>query len=374
MRVLLATTQFAPELGGVPQLLWDFCAHRPADLDISVLSVRQREPSFYTEFDARAPFLIERIAPRGNQGSTSLEFARRLRVLIRTWQPDVIFSGVAYPTAIIVSAVTRITRTPFVVYAHSEDVTIPGRAKRMALAWALQRAATVMTVSDFTRRALVQMINPHRIALTPPGIDLTRFAPRAPLFESLTSKWVLLTAGRVIWRKGQDTVLRALPHVLAQVPNAHYLIVGDGPDTNALRALAAQLDVAEHVTFAGRVSDQDLTACFQQCDVFVMPTRPSDDASEVEGFGIVFLEASAASKPIVAGRAGGVADAVLDQVTGLLIDPMDVNAVADAVIRLAQDDVWRARLGQQGRARIEQEFTVEQFAGRVIKILRGAQR
>lgn len=370
MKILLATTQFAPELGGVPQLLLDFCAHRPADVELRVLSVRQREASFYREFDARAQFAIERVAPRGTAGGTSLEFTRRLRANIRAWQPDVIFSGVAYPTAIIVNAVTQITRTPFVVYAHSEDVTIQNSSKRKLLAWALGRARTVITVSEFTRRALAQMMDANRVTVIPPGINLQRFESLAPVaLKSLEANWVVMTAGRLIWRKGQDTVMRALPQIAKRVPNIHYLIVGDGPDVRGLHALASQLRVTNRITFAGRVANRDLPAYFAACDAYVMPTRPSEDGSEVEGFGIVFLEAAAARKPVIAGRAGGVADAVVENVTGLLVDPTDVDAVATAVIRLAEDDALRQRLGANGRERVEHGFTVERFAARVAQVL-----
>ena len=374
MRILLATTQFAPELGGVPQLLLDFCTHRPADTELYVLSVRQREESFYRDFDARAGFTIERVAPRGNAGGTSIEFARRLHAVIREWKPDVIFSGVAYPTAIIVSSVTQITRTPFVVYAHSEDVTIQNTTKRKLLAWALGRAHTVITVSEFTRRALAQLMNPQRITIISPGIDLKRFATRLFPFSlaPLKPSWLLMSAGRLVWRKGQDTVIRALPKIAKRVPNIHYLIVGDGPDVRGLHTLASQMQVASRVTFAGRVSDRDLPAYFYACNAYVMPTRPSDDGSEVEGFGIVFLEAAAASKPVIAGRAGGVADAVVENVTGFLVDPTDVDAVANAVIRLAEDEMLCKRLGSNGRERVEHGFTVERFAARVADVLQNA--
>jgi phosphatidylinositol alpha-1,6-mannosyltransferase len=373
MRVLLTTTQFAPELGGVPQVLLDFCVHRPAEIELRVLSVRQREASFYREFDASTPLVVERVAPRSDSGGTSLEFARRLHAVIREWKPDLIFSGVAYPTAIIVSAVTRVTRTPFVVFTHSEDVTIRNSIKRTMLGWALKRARAVITVSKFTRGMLAQLIGDKPITIISPGIDLKRFESASPLaLDALKSFWIVMTAGRLIRRKGQDMVIRALPEIAKRVPNVHYLVIGDGPDAEELRALAAQYQIADRVTFAGRVNDYDLPRYFFACDAYVMPTRPSDDGSEVEGFGIVFLEAAAAGKPVVAGRAGGVADAVVDGVTGILIEPTDANAIANAVIHLAEDEMLCRQLGANGRARVEREFTVEQFAKRVAQVLQNA--
>ncbi|MFZ5918250.1 MAG: glycosyltransferase family 4 protein [Chloroflexota bacterium] len=375
MRVLLATSQFAPEPGGVPRLLWQFSDHRPADIELRVLSVRQQPPAFYAAFDARAPFPIERVPPLPVGGLTSARFAARLLAAIRRWRPHLILCGVAYPTAIIAEMATRLVSVPYVVYAHSEDITIPGQRRRRALARALWRASAVITVSDFTRRELGRLgLDPQQVTLIPPGIELERFAQPAPLpaLESRPASWTLLTVARLVWRKGQDTVIRALPRILERVPQAHYLIVGSGPDTDGLRALAADLGVSGHVTFAGRVSDADLPAYYRACDAFVMPTRPSHDGSEVEGFGIVYLEAAAAGKPVIGGRAGGVADAVLDGQTGLLVDPSSVDQVAEAVLSLALNPALARRLGEAGRERVRREFSAETFAARVSGVLERA--
>lgn len=369
MRVLLATTLFAPELGGVPRLLQDFCAHAAQDIELYVLSVRQQPAAFYAEYDAHAPFPIERIDPQGRGGQTSVRFMQRVWSLLRNWKPDVILSGVGYPTAILIALVTRMTGTPFVVYTHSEDVTIQRPRARQALAWALRRAAKVITVSHFTERELERLgIPKNNVTIIPPGVALERFQNTQPI-PAFDAQWVILTAGRLIWRKGQDTVLRVLPQILAQKPNAQYVIVGSGPDEPGLRALAQEVSVSEHVQFVGRVDDEMLPSYFAACQIFVMPTRPSPDASETEGFGIVFLEASAAGKPIVAGRAGGVSDAVADGETGLLVDPNNAQAVCDAILQCACNPDFAQRLGQNGRVRVEREFTVELFGARLSRVL-----
>lgn len=375
MRVLLVTSQFAPELGGVPRLLWQFCIHCPPGVDVRVLSVRQQPPTFYTDFDAHVPFPIERVEPLPGTGLTSARFAARLVAAVHRWRPDVVLCGVAYPTAIIAGAAACLTPAPYVVYTHSEDATIPGQRRRAALAWALGRASGVIAVSRFTRRELAHLgIEPRRVTIVHPGIEQARFAnpPPAPTLEPLRDRWVLLTVARLVWRKGQDTVIRALPRIAERVPEVHYLVVGSGPNEEGLRALAADLGVADRVTFAGRVSDEELPAYYHACDAFIMPTRPSDDGSEVEGFGIVYLEAGAAGKPVIGGRAGGVADAVLDGETGLLVDPLDVEAVAGAVLRLALDSALASRLGQGGRARVRCEYSAETFAARVTEVLERA--
>jgi len=370
MRVLLITTQFAPELGGVPRLLEQYCAHRPAEVEVRVLSVQQQAPEFYAAYDRAAAYPIERVAANGLKGATSLRVMWRLWQTIRAWRPAVVLCGVAYPSAIVTWLITRLTRTPYVSYAHSEDILPITGVRRQALARALRQAQAVITVSAFTRQALIELGVPTgRITVIPPGIEVQRYAGEPGAAAPRT--WTLMTVGRLVLRKGHDTVIRALPHVIAAVPNVRYIVAGDGPDASALRDLAAGLGVADRVDFTGALADEAVRALYQTCDVFVLPTRPA--AGEVEGFGIVFLEAAAAGKPVIAGRAGGTSDAVIDGVTGVLIDPTDVNALAQAIIAVARDPDTARRLGAAGRDRVGREFSIELVAERVTRVLKSSE-
>ena len=367
MRLLLITTQFAPELGGVPRLLEQYCAHRPADVEVRVLSVQQQSPEFYAAYDRATAYLIERVAASDIKGITSLRVLARLWQTIRAWRPDVILCGVAYPSVIVTWLITRLTRTPYVSYAHSEDFLPITGLRRRVLGRALRRAAAVITVSRFTQQALIDLdIDSARIKVVPPGIELARFAQANG--AAAPEAWTLLTVGRLVLRKGQDTVIRALPQVIQAVPNVRYIVAGDGPDAEVLRDLAAGLGVADRVVFAGALTDEALHDLYHTCDVFVLPTRPA--AGEVEGFGIVLLEAGAARKPVIAGRTGGTPDAVIDDVTGLLIDPADVNALAQAIIDLAHNQAKAQRLGAAGHDRVGAEFSIELFAERVTHVLK----
>lgn len=381
MRVLLATTQFAPESGGVPRLLEQFCACRPPEMEIAVLSVQQQAGEFYRAYDQAASFPVERIPVTSSWGATSWHFATRLHAWVQHWQPEVIWSGVAYPTAILAAAVAGWHRLPFVVYAHSEDVTITGKRKRYALSQALRRARKVAVPSQFTRRMLLDLGLPAaQTTVIHPGMALP-LAPTAPApawLRPLEEKWLLLTVARLVWRKGQDTVLRSLPRLVDHLPDIHYLIVGNGPDQAGLQELAQQLGVAERVTFATAVNDADLAACYRACRAFVMPTRPEETLLngqkhfEVEGFGITYLEAAAAGKPAIGSRSGGAAEAILDGVTGLVVDAEDVDALAAAVLHLAADSSLVQRLGAAGRARVEQDFSAQAFTSKIVALLQEA--
>ena len=159
-------------------------------------------------------------------------------------------------------------------------------------------------------------------------------------------KRVLLTVGRVVPRKGMDTIIRALPSLIETFPDLHYLLVGRGEYRATLEALAAELGVSDHVTFVGSVADGELVEHYRLCDLFVMPNRelPNHDT---EGFGLVFLEANACGKPVIGGRAGGVVEAVRDGENGLLVNGDDVADVSRAIASVLGDEALADRLSDE---------------------------
>ncbi len=164
-------------------------------------------------------------------------------------------------------------------------------------------------------------------------------------------------------------VLRALPRILHEMPDVKYRIVGDGPERTRLLRLAEELDVRRSVDFAGPVDDVALMDYYRTCDIFVMPSREATDGSDIEGFGIVFLEANLFGKPVIAGRSGGILDAVVDGQTGLIVDPMNIDEIADSVLTLFKDPVFARQLGQQGRERALRDFTYERIARQAALIM-----
>jgi len=237
----------------------------------------------------------------------------------------------------------------------------------------LAGADSVVSNSAFTAglaRALGAA--PERIHVTHCGTDPARFAPRdAQTLRSrlaLGERPVLLSIARLVPRKGLDTVLRALPHVRAAVPDVVYIVVGDGPDRERLMALCNELGVSALVRFTGEVPASELPLWYSLGDVFVMPSR--SEPPDVEGFGIVFLEAAAAERPVVAANAGGVPDAVLDGVSGLLVPPDDPGELAQKLVLLLRDPTRRAELGRRGRERVLAEFTWDHVTERTLAAIK----
>jgi phosphatidylinositol alpha-1,6-mannosyltransferase len=255
---------------------------------------------------------------------------------------------------------------PYVVYAHGEEILFGLTSRK--LAWLLpkiyQRAAAVIANSRHTKALLQGLgIDAEKIYLIHPGVDTRAFCVSKDVAQQIRQQHnlgaspVLLTVGRMQRRKGQDMVIRALPHIAHATPQIRYVIVGTGEELASLQALAQSVGVTERVIFAGNVPDQELAAYYAACDLFIMPNRQID--SDIEGFGIVFLEAGAAGKPVIGGRSGGTDDAIVHGVTGLRVDGTNVEAIAAAVLSLLTDTAKAKLMGEAGRRRVEQEFTWE---------------
>jgi phosphatidylinositol alpha-1,6-mannosyltransferase len=221
----------------------------------------------------------------------------------------------------------------------------------------------VIANSENTRRMLEGVGVPRtRIAVIYPGVDAARFrdGDRAAMRDALgwRDEFILLSVGRLQSRKGHDLVIRAMPELVRARPELRYLIVGDGGERQRLEALARDLGVADAVRFAGKAADEALPHYYAAADLFVHPNRIDDDG-DVEGFGMVFLEAAAAGLPVIGGNSGGVPEAVEDRVTGTLVGGRDVDEFVAAVLRLADAPALRAEMGRAGRQRVETQFSWE---------------
>jgi phosphatidylinositol alpha-1,6-mannosyltransferase len=160
-------------------------------------------------------------------------------------------------------------------------------------------------------------------------------------------------------------VIRALPQVLQSIPDTVYLIVGGGPDRERLESLAVATGVRDRVVFAGYAPDSDLPHIYALSDLFIMPSRINLEACDVEGFGLVFLEAGACGKPVIGGRSGGISDAIVEEKTGFLVDPHDPDDIAQVLVRLLSDKELSGRIGEQGRLRVIHGFSWKEISNQV---------
>jgi phosphatidyl-myo-inositol dimannoside synthase len=271
----------------------------------------------------------------------------------------------------------RWLKLPFVVYAHGNEILDALGSTWPKPRLSLKQAARVLANSRFTAQLVEKAgVAPHRIEIIHPGCDVDRFQPyesgpdlRQRMLGQKASSRVILSVGNLVARKGHDMVISALPRLLPRMPDVVYLIIGEGPYRSQLENLATSLGVRERVIFAGRIADEHLPEIYALSDVFIMPSREHLDSCDVEGFGMVFLEASACAKPTIAGRSGGIGDAVVDGVTGLLVDPLDVDDIAAALWIILSNRELAIQLGHQGRSRVVSDFAWPRIADRVQQIL-----
>jgi phosphatidyl-myo-inositol dimannoside synthase len=341
-RLLLLTPDFPPAPGGIQVV-----AERLAS-GLEGFSVRVVAPDVpgATAFDATSGIATLRVrgggALRGGRNAllNAVALARAARL-----RPDVTLSVhiVASPAA---AAIRKATRARTVQYFHAEEI---GAKPRLA-AFAANSADASIAVSDYTAGLVAATgATPRNLTVIGNGTDLPSDATPLP-----SERPTILTIARIEERyKGHDTMIRALPLVLAKVPDARWVVIGDGSLRPGLEQLAASHGVGAAVRFLGAVDDAERNAWLRRAQLLAMPSRLPAGEFAGEGFGIVYLEAGAYGKPVVAGNVGGALDAVSDGETGLLVDPRDPLALAEAIAMLLLDRELAARLGAAGRARAE---------------------
>jgi phosphatidylinositol alpha-1,6-mannosyltransferase len=231
-------------------------------------------------------------------------------------------------------------------------------------------------LGEFTQHAIARALSKtaaQQMVKIAPGIDVDHFCPQdATALRKelmLENKRVIVSVGRLVHRKGQDHLIQALPEILRSVPNAHILMVGQGPYLSHLQKLVVRYNLMDHVSFIGRIQYAQLPQYICAGDIFAMPSRSRFFGLEVEGLGIVYLEASACGLPVIAGASGGAPDAVLDGVTGFVVDGENDQQIANAAIKLLNDIDAAKTMGLAGREWIIQNWRWDIWSQRFNKLL-----
>ncbi|ORM33659.1 glycosyltransferase family 4 protein [Williamsia sp. 1135] len=372
-RTLLVTNDFPPRQGGIQSYLQNLVDRLPAD-EIIVYAPRWRGDS-HVRFDKEQPYEVVR-HPTTLMLPTPI-VAHRAAELVRAHQVDTVWFGAAAPLATLAGTVRRAGASRVVASTHGHEVGWSMLPLARQTLGTIGRGTDVITyVSTYTRGRFATAFGP-RAALEhlPPGVDVDRFKPdpvarqhfreRHGLGEAPT----ILCLSRLVPRKGQDMLIRALPEVRAQIDGAVLVIVGGGPDQRRLRELAAAAGVADHVVFTGSVPADELAGYHNIADVFAMPARTRGRGLDVEGLGIVYLEASSTGIPVIAGDSGGAPETVRPGETGLVVDGRSLPGLVEALTTILCNRELAESMGRAGREWVQSRWRWEHMSSRLAQLL-----
>ncbi|MFC1548567.1 glycosyltransferase [Candidatus Omnitrophota bacterium] len=365
-KTLCISSEFPPVRGGIATHIFNLWSRLPSK-EIAVLTSRPRgsDHGDYEDMD-----MTRKTYPLGAD-----IFSRTVRAIMVIWHTlrqnslrnikrnhcaQVLSAGLA---ALIVK---KIKGTPYVVYMYSADVL--EFSKNLLTLFVMKKilaeSKRVIAISNFTKSLITKhnLIPKDKVSVIIPGMDKDMFNPEKG-DDGLRKKYgingkrkMILSVSRLAARKGHKNVVNAFSEVLKSYPDVTYVIVGDGPMRSELERLVEEKDLENNVIFTGEIPLEKGVFFYNACDIFVLIPQYIKEKGDVEGFGIVFLEANACGKPVVAGRSGGVIEAVMDGETGLLVDPNDVGQIRDALLTLLEDENSAQELGAKGLLRIHEKF------------------
>jgi phosphatidylinositol alpha-1,6-mannosyltransferase len=375
-RVLLVTNDFPPRRGGIQSYLVDLVT-RLAATGEHTLTVYAPQWKDADAFDATtAGYQVVR-----HPGTLMLPVPTvdaRMRRLIGEHGIDTVWFGAAAPLGLLAARARNAGASRVLASTHGHEVgwsMLPGA--RSVLRRIGDDSDVVTYVSRYTRGRFASAFGPNAaLEHLPPGVDSERFRPDPASRSEMRARHGLgqrptvVCLSRLVPRKGQDMLIRALPSIRQRVSGAALVIAGGGPYLDTLRGLAGRFGVTDHVTFTGGVPSADLPGYHAMADVFAMPCRTRGAGLDVEGLGIVFLEASATGVPVIAGSSGGAPETVQHNKTGLVVDGRSVQQVADAVSELLDDPDRAAAMGAAGREWVTTQWRWDALAGRLSDLIR----
>ncbi len=369
---LVVTNDFPPRQGGIQSYVHELARRQPAGSVVVYASTHAGA----AEFDAAQSFPVVR-HPTGLLVPTPAA-RRRTVATLREYGASTVWFGASAPLGLLAPALRRAGADRVVASTHGHEAgwaMLPGARQTLR---AIGRHCDVVTyITEYTRSRMASALGDHPgLRQLAPGVDVDTFRPgldgaAVRARHGLTGRPVIVCVSRLVRRKGQDLLIEALPAIRRAVPDVALLLVGSGPYEADLRARAERAAVGAHVVFAGGVAYPDLPAHYAAGDVFAMPCRTRRRGLDVEGLGMVYLEASASGLPVVAGDSGGAPEAVRADETGYVVGGRDVAALTDRLVGLLSDADLRARLGTAGRAWVEREWTWDVRAAQLNALLTG---
>lgn len=371
---LLITLEFPPQIGGVGNYLFNIVNYFPTQ-DIVVLAEKTPTLPPFTNYKVYQKKLLTTFKFIWPKWIFLFFLAKKI---IKKESIKYIQVSHALPVGTVALMIKKYLGLPYLVYTHGMDILLPQSSKRKTrlIKSIFNNADRVIANSRFTKDELLKLgVDDEKITIVhpcansvPKKIDLKKQEEIVNKYH-LQDKKILFTVGRLVARKGHDLVIKSLRKVIERFPNVVYLVSGDGPNKQNLINLTDAMNLSDKVIFLGEISDDDLQIFYRLCNIFIMPAREIKEKGDVEGFGLVFLEASLFAKPVIGGKSGGQPDAIEDGYSGLLVNPNDEYEIANAIIKLLESPELAEKLGQQGRQRVLEKFRWDEEAKKIINLL-----
>jgi phosphatidylinositol alpha-1,6-mannosyltransferase len=373
--VLFVTNDFGPRAGGIETFVIGLIERRPFGQTIVYTSAQTGSEEYDRVW--KSDFGVTVIRDRAKILLPTPRVARNLARIIKESNIQIAAFGAAAPLGLLSTSMKKAGVRKTVALTHGHEVWW---AKVFPFNCALRKIGTSVDsltyLGEFTKLAISQSLtkaSAQKMVKIAPGIDVEHFSPQdsSQLRRELKleEKRVIVSVGRLVHRKGQDHLIQAMPEILKSVPSAHILMVGQGPYLSHLKKLVQELNLLDHVSFIGRIQYAQLPQYICAGDIFAMPSRSRFFGLEVEGLGIVYLEASACGLPVIAGSSGGAPDAVLEGVTGVVVDGEDNQDIAAAAIKMLNDLDGSKAMGLAGREWIIKNWGWEIWSERFNKLL-----
>ena len=375
-KILCITNDFGPRAGGIETFVIGLIERLPRSRVIVYTSAQDNSE----QYDRRwfEDYGVEVVRDKAKILLPTPGVAYCVKAIVRERKISTVFFGAAAPLGLLSRTLRKAGVKEIVALTHGHEVWWSKVWPFSIAMKSISRHVNHLTyLGEYTRSAIAASVTKEAAAgmvKIAPGIDTDHFSPQdATQLRSelgLSEKKVIVSVGRLVHRKGQDVLIEAMPAILREVPEAHILMIGEGPYRSYLENRVKALGLHERITFIGRIQYADLPKYICVGDLFVMPSRSRLAGLEVEGLGIVYLEASACGLPVIAGNSGGAPDAVLEGETGLVVDGTSKVEVAAAVVELLLDTDRSKAMGIRGRQWIIQEWRWEIWSSRFAHLLK----
>ncbi len=344
------------DVGGVANYYQGICDHLPSD-KISILTVKEYKIFYSKNYPVYRSNLIFDLPiwPKW------LPVFWHLWKIARKEKVKTVLVGQILPIGTVALFLSKILDFNYAVFAHGMDIALSQKSarKKFLAKKILKNAKIIIANSNFTKQGLLKSgVDENQIIVLYPCPHIKPPASekiKVDLIEkyNLKNKKIILSAARLVKRKGFDAVIKAIPQAAKEINNFVYIIAGEGEYSDELKKMARASGHSDKIIFTG-ISDEELKAFYDLCDLYIMPSRNIN--GDVEGFGIVYLEAGSFGKPVIAGKSGGATEAVMNNKTGILVNPESVSEISGALTRLLKDKNLSIKLGQCAQERVKNEF------------------